>query len=380
MGPGWTKLFDGEDLSGWKYEPEYWSNAAGVLTGKTPGTPKHHYAYTEKHYGNFELHAKVRMTGENGNSGVCIRTRPTSFDDVPGYQVDMGDGFWGCLWEERRDGMVGKYSKADADKIVEKDDWNEYYVLARGPHIQAWLNGVPTIDAYHPRGFADGAIAFQLCHGKNRKFTASFKDVYIRELGENNHVDFRPPAKLPGSVDIFNGKDLTGWTGAVKGFTAQNGRLVSARRGGGNLITEKEYSDFVLQFEFKLAPGGNNGVAIRYPGKDDSAYVGYEIQILENTHRSYRSLKRYQYHGSIYDLVPAKRGFQKPVGSWNFEEITVKGDHMTVKLNGQTIVDASVAKENFSPKKVKRHAAAYGHQGYHGCHADYDAQQREPRP
>ena len=116
-GKGWVNLIP-KDLSGWKYQPEYWKLEKGVFIGNTPGTPDHHYAYTEKEYGNFELHADVKLVGYN--SGVCVRVKPTSFDDVPGYQVDMGEGYWGCLWDERGRGMVAKYEKADAEKLVKK--------------------------------------------------------------------------------------------------------------------------------------------------------------------------------------------------------------------------------------------------------------------
>src|SRR5262249_20733403 len=143
VGRGWIALIP-KDLKGWKYQSEYWKVENGVLLGVTPGTPDHHYAYTEKEYGDFELHADVKLVGYN--SGVCIRIKPTSFDDVPGYQVDMGDGYWGCLWDERGRGMVAKFDKAEADKILHKDDWNHYYVRAEGHHIQMWLNGVKTVD------------------------------------------------------------------------------------------------------------------------------------------------------------------------------------------------------------------------------------------
>ena len=178
-GKGWVSLIP-KDLKGWKYEPDYWKVEKGVLLGNTPGTPEHHYAYTEKEYGDFEMHADVKLVGYN--TGVCIRVKPTSFDDVPGYQVDMGDGYWGCLWDERGRGMVAKYEKADADKIVKKDDWNHYYIRAEGHHIQAWLNGVKTIDIVDEPGNLTGPIGFQLTHGVGNKTAASFKNVYIRPI------------------------------------------------------------------------------------------------------------------------------------------------------------------------------------------------------
>jgi hypothetical protein len=78
----------------------------------------------------------------------------------------MGAGYWGCLWEDKRDKMVQKFPRPLADKLVKHDDWNHYYVIAKGHHIQAWLNGVKTIDTVHERGFVEGSFGFQLAHGK----------------------------------------------------------------------------------------------------------------------------------------------------------------------------------------------------------------------
>jgi hypothetical protein len=178
-GRGWVSLIH-KDLKGWKYEADYWKVENGALQGYTPGTPDHHYAYTEKEYGDFELHADVKLVGYN--SGICIRIRPTSFDDVPGYQVDMGDGYWGCLWDERGRGMVAKFEKSEADKILKKDDWNHYYVKAQGHHIQAWLNGVKTIDVEDEKGNLTGPIGFQLTHGVGNKSAASFRNVYVKTV------------------------------------------------------------------------------------------------------------------------------------------------------------------------------------------------------
>ncbi|MDB5392263.1 MAG: hypothetical protein JWM11_7909 [Planctomycetaceae bacterium] len=182
VGKGWQTLFLGKSLEGWKYQPEYWKLDEGVLAGKTPGTPEHHYAYTEKDYADFELHADVKLVGNN--SGVCIRIAPTNFDNVPGYQVDMGDDYWGCLWDERGRGMVAKFPRAEADKLVKKEAWNHYYVKAQGHHIQVWLNGVKTIDVEDEKGRATGRIGFQLCHG-GKKTEASFKNVMVKMLNSN---------------------------------------------------------------------------------------------------------------------------------------------------------------------------------------------------
>ena len=145
-----------------------------------------------------------------------------------------------------------------------------------------------------------------------------------------------------GFASIFNGKDLTGWVGDTKGYVVENGNMVC--KPGGNVFTEKEYSDFVFRFEFKLTPGANNGVGIRTPLEGNAAYEGMEIQILDDRDPKYKDLHPYQAHGSIYGVVPAKRDHLKPVGEWNSEEITAKGRQITVILNGVTIVDADVDK------------------------------------
>jgi hypothetical protein len=179
VGKGWEPLI-GKTLGGWKAEPEFWKVEDGVLHGVTPGTQQHHYAYTETNYGDFELHADVKLVGNN--SGICIRIAPQNFDSVPGYQVDMGDGYWGCLWEEHGRGKVVSFPKADADKLVKKGDWNHYYVRAEKHHIQAWLNGVKTIDVVDDKGLLTGPIGFQLCHGVGKMTDASFKNVVFRPI------------------------------------------------------------------------------------------------------------------------------------------------------------------------------------------------------
>ena len=124
-------------------------------------------------------------------------------------------------------------------------------------------------------------------------------------------------------------------------YSREDGKIVC--KPGGNLYTEKQYSDFVLRFDFKLHSGTNNGLGIRTKVGVNAAYDGMELQILDNTADKYKDkLKKYQYHGSIYGVVPAKRGFLKPVGQWNSEEVIAKGNQITVILNGETIVDADI--------------------------------------
>lgn len=149
-----------------------------------------------------------------------------------------------------------------------------------------------------------------------------------------------------GFVNIFDGADLEGWTGDTESYLAEDGMLVirPGSHGTGNLYTVKEYSDFVFTFEFMLTPGANNGLGIRAPLKGDAAYTGMEIQILDDYAPEYSHLQPYQYHGSVYGVVPAKRGYLNPAGQWNVEEVTVSGTEITVKLNGTVITRADISK------------------------------------
>lgn len=183
----------------------------------------------------------------------------------------------------------------------------------------------------------------------------------------------------PGFTPLFDGKTLNGWTlvrGHGPGYVVKDGILVCPKEGGGNLFTEKEYANFILRFEFKLSAGGNNGIGIRAPLTGDSAYQGMEIQVLDHDDPQYKGwLKPTQYHGSIYDVFPAKTGHLKPVGEWNYEEIVAEGRKITIRLNGATIVDANLddVKDAEVLKKHPGLARKTGHIGLlgHGSHVEF---------
>lgn len=146
-----------------------------------------------------------------------------------------------------------------------------------------------------------------------------------------------------GFVPLFDGASLLGWQGATQGYEVVDRELRCRKGSGGKLLTEKEFSDFVLRFDFRLTPGANNGLGIRAPVEGDAAYNAMELQILDDTHPQYATLKPWQFHGSIYGVVAAERGSLKPVGEWNSEEVTVQGSKVKVVVNGKTIVDADIA-------------------------------------
>jgi len=157
-----------------------------------------------------------------------------------------------------------------------------------------------------------------------------------------------------GFVGLFDGRSLNGWQGDTAGYEARDGVLVCTKSGRA-LQTEKSYGNFILRFDYKLQPGGNNGINIR----------GMEIQILDDDAPKHAHLKPCQYHGSIYCRVPAERGHQKPVGEWNRQEILVDGKHVKVTLNGAVIVDA----ETDHPA-LTRPPGPIGFKGHHE-HVEY---------
>jgi hypothetical protein len=171
-----------------------------------------------------------------------------------------------------------------------------------------------------------------------------------------NHSSAKSSTSEHGFKPLFNGKDLSGWTYARtpegKSLQAGDGYHVRPEDGviyctvtdGGRLMTEKEYANFDLRFDFKLSENANNGIGIRASTEGNPAYRGMEIQVLDDSGSKYTALRPAQYHGSIYDVVPAERGHQKPVGEWNSEEIIANGRQITVILNGATIVDANLDK------------------------------------
>ncbi|AMY12438.1 hypothetical protein LuPra_05713 [Luteitalea pratensis] len=182
-----------------------------------------------------------------------------------------------------------------------------------------------------------------------------------------------------GFTSLFDGKSLSGWTlvgGRGEGYGVKDGVLFCAKGGGGKLLTDKEYSDFVLRFEFKMPPeGSNNGLGIRAPREGDAAYQGMELQIIDEAAAlsgKWGTLKDAQYHGSVYGVIAAKKGAMKPAGQWNVQEVTAKGKQITVVLNGQTILDADLSTVT-DPAVLKQHPGVLRTSGHIGLlgHNDY---------
>ncbi len=171
---------------------------------------------------------------------------------------------------------------------------------------------------------------------------------------------------------LFDGESLDGWVLIGKrgeGYTVRDGAITCSKGSGGNLLTAAEYGNFVLRFEFKLESGSNNGLCIRCPlGWGDMAYVGNELQIIDNSAPRYRDIKPWQKHGSLYNVAPASTGALKPVGEWNHQEVTASGSTLRVVLNGTEIlaVDTRDIKDRETLAKHPGLSRESGHIGFLG--------------
>ena len=157
-----------------------------------------------------------------------------------------------------------------------------------------------------------------------------------------------------GFTSLFNGKDLDGWksTGNMKVWGADNGVIFCEGGGGGYLMTTKEFGDYELRLEYKMPKGGHSGVAIRSPLKGDPAYVGMEIQLIDDEGWPGK-LEKWQNTGGIYNVVPPKKINNRPIGEWNKMTITAKGRQITIVNNGETLVDANL--DGYVKEHGKRH-------------------------
>ncbi len=368
---GFHALFNGTDLTGWrggdtfdhrklmalpeaqrnekieawnKTMREHWSVENGELVNDGKGA----YATTEKEYGDFELTLEYK-TVARADSGIYLRGCPQvqiwDYTDPGKFAIGADKGS-GALWNNSP-GAPGKDPLVKADKPF--GEWNKVRVIMVGSRVSVWLNDQLVVDHAIMENYYDrkrpvpaaGPIQLQTHGGEIR-----WRNVFAREipgdeanriLSRHGNVGFQP---------ILNGRDLNGWKGAVDSYTVRDGALMCLPQKGGTLYTPEEYGDFVARLEFNLPPGGNNGLAIRYPGEGDTAYVGMcESQVLDDNYEIVKKTKidPRQVHGSAYGIAGAERGYQRPTGTWNFQEVTVQGSRIKVELNGTVILDQDLA-------------------------------------
>jgi hypothetical protein len=352
---GYISLFNGKDLTGWKglvANPiarskmsdstlhtaqvkadikmrEDWVVKDGLLnfTGNLHGEN----LATVKQYGDIEMFVDWRIQ-EKGDAGIYLRGTPqvqiwdTSRREV-GAQVGSGG-----LYNNQKN--ISKPLVVADNRVGE---WNTFHIIMKGDKVTVYLNGVLVTDNITLENYWDRSIALFVkeqielqAHGT----FVSYRNIYLRELPTNEPITLTDFETKDGFSLLFDGTNLNQWTGNTNGYILQDGALmVNPDKGsGGNLYTKEEFSDFIYRFDFQLTPGANNGIGIHAPLEGDAAYVGMEVQVLDSEHPMYAELQPYQYHGSVYGVIPAKRGFLKPTGEWNSEEIMVKGTKIKVTL------------------------------------------------
>ena len=377
---GFTALFNGSDLAGWRGGTTFdhrallampeeeraakiaqWNEALGnhwtfendELVNDGFGS----FATTMKDYGDFEFTLEYKTVAK-ADSGIYLRGVPQvqiwDWTDPDGGKLGREKGSGG-LWNNPK-GAPGKDPLVLADKPF--GEWNQVRVVMVGSRVSVWLNGKMTVDHavlenYYDRNSKDaalkanprpiprtGPIQLQTHGGEIR-----WRNIFIREIAseEANQI-LSSHTQDSGWKAAFNGKDFTGWKGPVENYQVVDAAIVCQPDKGGTIHTEEEFSNFKARVEFKLPPAGNNGLAIRYPGTGDTAYTGMcEVQVLDDTADKYASLDPRQYNGSVYGMTAAHRGYLRPVGEWNFEEVTVDGSKIRVELNGTVITETDVA-------------------------------------
>jgi hypothetical protein len=370
--PGFVALYNEKDLSGWrggdtfdhrKYlamTPEertaqdtdwaadmrkHWHAEGEELVNDGHGR----YATTEKDYGDFELFVDYK-TVPLADSGIYLHgcpqvqiwdhTNPAEFKNG----ADKGSG---GLWNNSP-GAPGKDPLVLADKPF--GEWNHFHIIMVGSRVTVWLNDKLVVDHAALENYFDrkqpipvkGPIELQTHGGEIR-----WRNIFIREIGTAEANKYLESKNNDGFQSVFNGVDFTGWAGPIDEYQVVDGAITCKPHKGGTIFTKDEYADFMARVEIKLPPGGNNGLAIRYPGHGDTAYEGMcELQVLDDNYEKATGDKidPRQAHGSAYGMVAAARGYQRPIGEWNFEEVTIQGSKIKVELNGFVILNTDLSK------------------------------------
>jgi hypothetical protein len=360
---GFVNLFNGADLSGWKglvgnpitraklsdtaMKREQQIADAKMRTGWIVKdgllifTGEGDNLATEKKYADIEMYVDWKIT-EKGDAGIYLRGTP---------QVQIWDTSRREVGAQVGSGGLYNNQKYESKPLVVADnkigEWNRFHIIMKGEKVTVYLNGILVVDNIPLENYWDHSIPIfskeQIELQAHGTYVA-YRNIYLRELPANEPYTLSEAEKKQGFVSLFDGTNIDQWTGNTTGYLVKDGAVeVSPQNGSvGNLYTKEEFSNFEYRFEFQLTPGANNGIGIRAPLDGDAAYVGMEIQVLDNEAPMYKDLHVYQYHGSVYGVIPAKRGFLLPTGQWNKEEIVAKGNKIKVTLNGTVILDGDI--------------------------------------
>ena len=344
--PGFVDLFNGADLNGWTQRNGTASYRVedGAIVGKTNDGSPNSFLCTDQLYGDFELHFEVKVDSRL-NSGVQIRSNckgGTPDGRVNGPQVEISfDKMAGYVYGE----AAGGWMTADADRkphdFFIDGEWNSYRVVAFGNQIQTWINGhqisnLTHEERYqsHPKGF----IGLQV-HGIGKgqgPFEVRWRNLKLRDLSEFQ--------------SLYNGKDLSGWKTTGNWIPQEDGSLLIQPRDGEKgwtrydayLWGEKQYGDFVADFEYSYPPGGNSGFYFRVADVNDPVGKGIEAQILDSSAKT-GPLTSHDHGGIVKTNAAATKNMSRPPGEWNRMVVTCVGTHCQVELNGEQIIDVDLA-------------------------------------
>lgn len=367
---GYTALFNGKDLTGWAggstFDPrklaampeaeriaqvqkwtdsmkQHWRVEAGELINDGEGD----YASTIEQYGDFELLAEYK-TVAGADSGIYLRGCPQVqiWDHTDKEKFSIGsDKGSGGLWNNSP-GAPGKDPSDLADKPF--GEWNSFHIIMTGSRVTVLLNEKMVVDYAIMENYFDsalpiparGPIQLQTHGGEIR-----WRNIFIRPLSSAEANSVLRNHNTRGFYTMWNLADFQGWKGDLDSYEIKDGAIACRPGMGGTIYYVEEFTNFIARAEFRLPPGGNNGIAIRYPGEGDAAFAGMcEVQVLDDTAQQYAKLDPRQYCGSIYGVAPAVRGYLRPFGEWNFYEITVNGPTIKVELNGVPVSFADMSK------------------------------------
>jgi Domain of Unknown Function (DUF1080) len=363
-------IFDGKSLAGWHARPhfsplelanmeveakaaklkewmedakQHWTVENGELVNDGHGA----YLVTDRDYTDYELTLEYR-TVPLADSGIYLKGNPQVqiWDYTQASQYHLGAGLGsGGLWNNSA-GAPGKDPFVLADKRI--GEWNLVHVRQIGARTTVYLNGLLIVDHAIMENFWDreaplfrsGPIELQTHGGEIR-----WRNLAVRELSPEEANEAMQNHEGQAFQSLFNGTDLTGWQGSTENYEVIDGAIRCKEGKGGMLLTNEEYSNFIARVEFRLPPGGNNGLAIRAPLTGDPAYVAMtELQVLDSEHEKYQNLDARQYHGSSYGMAAARRGYLRDAGQWNFQQVTVDGSTIKVELNGAVILNTDLSK------------------------------------